>query len=138
MQARVRQNCDQSYMDSTYPIARTNRFAICICVHASLTNVTERFYENKNVQNSRSPYGWKKRVEISNRREWPWTFSPDVWEVDNSHRSISFAFFLKATTISKFVCVNLALLSTNKFFVTGRRLSRPELSHLTLSYAARF
>lgn len=134
MQARVRQNCDQSYMDSTYPIARTSRSAICICVHASLTNVTERFYENNNVQNSRSPYGWKKRVEINNRREWPWTFSPDVWEVDNSLRSISFAFFLNAATISKFLCANLTLVSTNKFFVRDWRPSRPELSHLTTRF----
>ena len=89
LQARVRQGCDRSYMDSISPVAKANRLATCTYVHASLTNVTERFYENNNVQNSRSPYGWKKRVGISERRRWPSTFSPDVSEVVSARALLS-------------------------------------------------
>ena len=119
LQARVRQDCDRSYMDSTSPIATANRFATRTYVDASLTNVTERFYENNNVENSRSPYGWKKRVGISDRRRWPSTFSPDVSEVvslvlssinlaklSNEIKNDSFAF-----------SSNLANLSTTEKFV---------------------
>lgn len=62
------------------PILKTNRFATRVV--APLTNATERFYESNNVQDSRSPYGWKKRVGI--KRRWPSTFSLDALEVDNS------------------------------------------------------
>lgn len=73
---RVERNRDRSYMDSTPPVAKTKRFETYAYADAPLTDATERFYGSNNVQYSRSPYGWKKRVGIKGR--WPSTFSLDV------------------------------------------------------------